>query len=42
MRKIYRRFIMKELYTKPEVIVDEYEAADVLTSSMEQLDGEDD
>ena len=24
---------MKELYTKPQVIVDEYEAVDVLTAS---------
>ncbi len=35
---------MKELYTKPEVIVDEYEAVDVLTTSIgtggtEQFDG---
>ena len=34
---------MKELYTKPQVIVDEYEAADVIaTSSIEQLPAEDD
>jgi hypothetical protein len=36
---------MKELYTKPEVIVDEYEAMDVLTASnqgTEQIQGDDD
>jgi hypothetical protein len=31
---------MKELYTKPEVIVDEYESVDVLTiSGVEELEG---
>ena len=34
---------MKELYTKPEVIVDEYETVDVIaTSATEQLDGGED
>ncbi len=34
---------MKELYTKPEVIVDEYETVDVIaTSQTEQINGEDD
>ena len=36
---------MKELYTKPEVVVDEYDAVDVLTASnggTEQLIGDDD
>lgn len=34
---------MKELYTKPEVIVDEYEAVDVIaTSQTEQINGDDD
>jgi hypothetical protein len=35
---------MKELYTKPEVVVDEYEAMDILTASgtgTEQIIGED-
>lgn len=30
---------MKELYTKPEVVVDEYETVDVIaTSNVEQID----
>jgi len=34
---------MKELYTKPEVVVDEYEAMDILTASgTEQIDVDDD
>jgi hypothetical protein len=34
---------MKELYTKPEVVVDEYEAMDILTASggTEQIDVDD-
>ena len=34
---------MKELYTKPEVVVDEYEAMDILTASgTERIDVDDD
>ena len=34
---------MKELYTKPEVVVDEYETVDVITTSAtEQIDPQND
>lgn len=33
---------MKELYTKPEVKVDEYETTDVITTSIGQNEGNDD
>jgi hypothetical protein len=34
---------MKELYTKPEVVVDEYKTVDVIaTSQVEQINGDDD
>lgn len=36
---------MKELYTKPEVVVDEYETVDVVSTSptgINEFDGDDD
>lgn len=33
---------MKELYTKPVVSVDEYETVDVITTSIEQIEGGED
>ena len=33
---------MKEIYTKPEVEVEEYNTVDVLTASIDQFGGEDD
>ena len=33
---------MKELYTKPVVSVDEYETVDVITTSIEQMQGGED
>jgi|GEM_PF-3424711 len=33
---------MKELYTKPEVEIDEYNTLDVISTSTDQMGGEDD